>query len=206
VRRGQIYESNSLLVAATLERLGCAVTVAPRVPDRPDVTEESLAAALGTCDLVVTTGGVSVGPHDYVKASLDALGVRRLFWRVAIQPGKPVWAGVAPSGAVVVGLPGNPLSALVGLHLLIRPLVAAVHGLEPRPEHAALARSVPRRGARLRAVPVRLRDGSADPVGADDSHLLLHAVAADALALVDAGSGAAPAGLRVPVLRLDGRP
>jgi molybdopterin molybdotransferase len=204
LRRGQIHESNSVLVASTLRTLGCAVSVAPPVPDRPDATEAALAAALDACDLVLTSGGVSVGPHDHVKAALDALGVRRLFWRVAIQPGKPVWAGIAPSGAVVVGLPGNPLSALVGLHLLVRPLLAAALGVDQRPERAVLGQAVPRRPARLRALPVRLRDATAHPLGADDSHLLLHTAEADALALLDAGAGDAPAGSEVPVVRLDG--
>ena len=159
LRRGQVHDSNSLLLAGTLTSFGCEVEHGGRVPDTREETERLFAAAL-EADLVVSSGGVSVGPRDHVKPALAALGVEELFWRVAIQPGKPVWAGRAPSGAIVLGLPGNPLSALVGLHLLIRPLVDVLLG-RPRPPEVSLPLATPvrRLGRRTRALPARLEDG-----------------------------------------------
>ena len=102
-----MHDSNSLLLGGTLASFGCDVEHGGRVPDTLAETERLFAAAL-EADLVVSSGGVSVGPRDHVKPALTALGVEELFWRVAIQPGKPVWAGRAPSGAIVLGLPGQP--------------------------------------------------------------------------------------------------
>ena len=77
---------------------------------------------------MVSSGGVSVGPHDHMKGALDALGVREVFWRVAHKPGKPLWFGVAPSGALVFGVPGNPVSSLVCFELFVRPALRALQG------------------------------------------------------------------------------
>jgi molybdopterin molybdotransferase len=154
-------------------------------------------------DLVVSSGGVSVGPRDQVRPALAALGVEQLFWRVALQPGKPVWAGAAPGGAVVIGLPGNPLSTLVGLHLLVRPLVRAMLGAAPEPERRApLHGAVRRMATRTRALPMRLVDGTLHSLGADLSHQLARAAEADALALIDAGTGEVPGGAAVPYVPL----
>jgi molybdopterin molybdotransferase len=193
LHRGQVHDSNSLLLAGTLESFGCAVEHGGRVPDTLEETERLFADAL-SADLVVSSGGVSVGPRDHVKPALVALGVEELFWRVAIQPGKPVWAGRAPSGAIVLGLPGNPLSALVGLHLLIRPLVDRLLGRTP-PDAVTLplATAVRRLGRRTRALPARIEEGRILPL-ADASHQIARAAAAAGLVLIDAGQGELPAG------------
>jgi molybdopterin molybdotransferase len=172
-----------------------------RVPDTREETERLFASAL-EADLVVSSGGVSVGPRDHVKPALQALGVEELFWRVAIQPGKPVWAGRAPSGAIVLGLPGNPLSALVGLHLLVAPLVRTLLG-EREPDVVELPLAVPvrRLGRRLRALPARLEGGLVRPL-ADVSHQIARAAAADGLLLVEAGEGEVPAGAVVSFVPL----
>jgi molybdopterin molybdotransferase len=193
LRRGQVHDSNSLLLAGTLESFGCEVEHGGRVPDTLEETERLFAAALAA-DLVVSSGGVSVGPRDHVKPALAALGVEELFWRVAIQPGKPVWAGRAPTGAIVLGLPGNPLSALVGLHLLIRPLVDTLLGRTAvDAETLPLATAVRRLGRRTRALPARIEDGRILPL-ADASHQIARAAGASGLVLVDAGPGEVPAG------------
>ena len=156
LRRGQVHDSNSLLLAETLAAFGCTVEHGGRVPDTREETERLFAAAL-EADLVVSSGGVSVGPRDHVKPSLAALGVEELFWRVAIQPGKPVWAGRAPAGGIVLGLPGNPLSALVGLHLLVRRSCGRCSAPPSRtPVEAPLAVPIRRLGKRTRALPARL--------------------------------------------------
>ena len=193
LRRGQVHDSNSLLLAGSLTSFGCDVEHGGRVPDTIEETERLFAAAL-EADLVVSSGGVSVGPRDHVKPALAALGVEELFWRVAIQPGKPVWAGRAPSGAIVLGLPGNPLSALVGLHLLIRPLVNVLLGL-PAPAEVSLplATAVRRLGRRTRALPARVEGGRIHPL-ADASHQIARAAPADGLVLVEAGKGELAAG------------
>jgi molybdopterin molybdotransferase len=201
LRRGQIHDSNTSLIVGTLEGLGCEIISRGRVPDTLAASIAVFGTALAA-DIVVSSGGVSVGPRDHVKPALAALGVEELFWRVAIQPGKPVWAGRAPSGTVVVGLPGNPLSTLVALHLLVAPLVRAMLGsAEPPVETAVLGEPVRRLGARLRALPALLASGIATPI-AGGSHQIARAAGAGVLALVAAGAGEAPAGAVVPVVRL----
>ncbi len=197
LRRGLIHDSNGLLIAGTLRSFGCDVRAGGRVPDTRDETERLFAAALGA-DLVVSSGGVSVGPRDHVKPALRALGVEEILWRVAIQPGKPVWVGRAPSGAIVIGLPGNPLSALVGLHLLVAPLVARMLGLpeEQFPGHAVTV-AVPRLRGRLRALPARLTEGGAEPL-ARASHQIVRAATADGLVLIAPGKGDHRAGEEAP--------
>ena len=204
LRRGQIHESNSVLVAATLAAAGCDVVRAATVPDDGPATEAAFGAAIGDADLVVSTGGVSVGPRDHVKPALAALGVRELFWRIATQPGQPTWCGIAPDGTVVAGLPGNPLSCLVGLHLLLVPAVRALTGAAPEPATvlAELAEPVPQLPARLRCLPMRLVDGRLEPLGATLSHQLARSAQANALALIPTGEGELPAGARVAAVPL----
>src|SRR5919204_73512 len=124
---GEIYESNLTALVAQATRAGAEVTAAEIVHDDRAAIEAAFAGALGA-DVVVSSGGVSVGPHDHVKPALDALGVREVFWRVAHKPGKPLWFGVAPAGALVFGLPGNPVSSLVCFELFVRPALRRLAG------------------------------------------------------------------------------
>jgi molybdopterin molybdotransferase len=202
LRRGQVYDSNSLLAVATLEAFGCTAIAGGRVGDTLEETRARFAEAL-TADLVLSSGGVSVGPRDHVKPALHELGVEELFWRVAIQPGKPVWAGRAASGTVVLGMPGNPLSALVALHLLARPLVAAMTGALPPPAlHRRLTAPVRRLQSRMRALP-GISSGRDVEVLADASHQVARTARADCLVLVAAGDGEVPAGTEVEVVTLE---
>lgn len=205
LRRGQIHESNSVLVAGTLAAHGCAVVRQAIVADDAEATRAAFAAAIDDADLVVSSGGVSVGPRDHVKPALAALGVDELFWRIATQPGQPVWCGVAPNGAIVAGLPGNPLSCLVGLHLLLVPAVRAMTGGRPEPVtvRAALDAPIAQLPARLRAIPMVLRDGRLIGLGAGLSHQLSRAAQADVLALIPTGEGELPAGTAVDAVPLD---
>lgn len=117
---GEIYESNSAMLAAALQLLGVPVTYQQAVMDLPDMTRGALAEALANADLVLSTGGVSVGDHDVVRAAFSSLGFEEVFWRVAIKPGKPVYFGrsQAEQGPkYALGLPGNPVSAAVGFLL-----------------------------------------------------------------------------------------
>jgi molybdopterin molybdotransferase len=203
---GEIHNSNAVMFAALAAREGAEVVLAQQARDAPDATREALAAALERADVVVVSGGVSVGPHDHVKPALDALGVEQRFWRVDLQPGKPTWFGTR-GAQLVLGLPGNPVSSFVTFALFARPALRALQGAEPLParEAAALAVDVPRRG-RTQALRVRLEaaDGTlrATPTGAQGSHVTASLLGADALAFVAAGDGVATAGTLVPVERL----
>jgi molybdopterin molybdotransferase len=203
---GQIYESNLTSIVAQARSAGADVIAAEIVADDRDATREAFARAI-SADIVISSGGVSVGPHDHVKPALLELGVRQVFWRLAHKPGKPLWFGVAPTEALVFGLPGNPVSSLVCFELFVRPALAALqHSSVPPRAVARLAEPVRRLRVRDHAVRCRLRasaDGMVlEPAGAQDSHMIAHAAEADAIALIAAGDGEAPAGTLVEYLPL----
>jgi molybdopterin molybdotransferase len=196
---GQIYESNLTAIVSQAHGAGAEVTAAEVVVDDRGATVAAFERAIAGADVVVSSGGVSVGPHDHVKPALAELGVREVFWRLAHKPGKPLWFGVAPSGALVFGLPGNPVSSLICFQLFIRPaLLAMQHGRVPARPVARLAEPVKRLRERDHAVRCRLAaspEGMVlEPAGPQDSHMIVHAAGADAVALIDAGDGEAPAG------------
>jgi molybdopterin molybdotransferase len=203
---GEIHNSNAPMLAALASREGAEVLSAQAIRDDRAATEAALAQALQQADVVVLSGGVSVGPHDHVKPALGTLGVVQRFWRVDLQPGKPTWFGTR-GAQLVLGLPGNPVSSFVTFALFARPALRALQGARPLPprEQAALTRDVPRRG-RTQALRVRLEagDGSvrATPTGAQGSHVTASLAAADALAFVPAGEGVAAAGEQIAVERL----
>jgi molybdopterin molybdotransferase len=204
---GQIYESNLTSIVAQARAAGAEVVAAATVADDRGATQEAFARAIAAADVVVSSGGVSVGPHDHVKPALAALGVREVFWRLAHKPGKPLWFGVAENGALVFGLPGNPVSSLVCFELFLRPALAAMqHGRAPERPVARLAEPVRRLRERDHAVRCRLAPSpegmQLHPLGPQDSHLIVHAAGADAIALVDAGEGEAPAGALVQYVPL----
>jgi len=119
---------------------GALAAPAQRLPDDQDATQAGIAAALANSDVVILSGGVSVGPHDHVKPALAALGVRERFWSVALQPGKPTWFGSLADGRLVFGLPGNPVSAVVTFSLFVAPALAGLQGPR-RPSRPARRRS-----------------------------------------------------------------
>jgi molybdopterin molybdotransferase len=204
---GQIYDANGFILAEQLRSAGAEVERLPSVADDESATRAAIARGL-EADVLVTTGGVSVGVHDLVRAAEAELGVEEIFWRVAMQPGKPVAFGVR-GRTLVFGLPGNPVSSLVGFELFVRPALLALQGLaEPRPPFrpgrlASPARRLVARDALLRA---RSRaDGDAvllEPLSGQQSHMIAHAAAADALVLVPQGEGELPAGSPVRYLAL----
>jgi molybdopterin molybdotransferase len=200
---GEIHNSNGPMLVTLAEHQGAVCAPAGRLPDDRDATEAGLAGALDQNDVVIVSGGVSVGPHDHVKPALETLGVEEVFWRVALQPGKPTWFGRRGS-VLVFGLPGNPVSAVVTFALFVRPALAALQG---RPQErllnpeAVLGAPLPRNPDREQAVRVRLerRDGQlvALPNGPQGSHIVTSLLGADALALVPAGEGELEAGAAV---------
>jgi molybdopterin molybdotransferase len=124
---GQIREGNTLHLAALCELAGAAVTNFGILRDIPAELERAFATALESCDVLITTGGVSAGKYDLVGAALEHIGVTPLFHRVAIKPGKPLWFGMA-GRKPVFALPGNPVSCLVNHELFVRPALARLSG------------------------------------------------------------------------------
>jgi molybdopterin molybdotransferase len=129
LRPGQIYDANRIMLATLLRGRGAAVTDGGILPDRPDAIRAALAAAAAAHDLVLTSGGVSTGEEDHVRDAIAALG-QIGFWRVGIKPGRPVALGDI-AGTPVLGLPGNPVAALVTFALIARPLLDALAGATP---------------------------------------------------------------------------
>jgi molybdopterin molybdotransferase len=204
---GQIYTSNGFALTAQIEDAGAELVRRETVPDTAEGTRSALAGALDAADLVIASGGVSVGPHDHVKDALRELGVTERFWGVALRPGKPTWFGTRDD-TLVFGLPGNPVSAMVTFELFARPALAALQGADPaaRRAPATLDEPVRRNPRREEAVRVRLRhadDGlHAVTTGEQGSHMLTSMLGADALALIAAGEGELRAGERVEVMFL----
>lgn len=202
---GQIRNSNAPLIAATLEALGAEVVACAQVSDDADALRRTFAAALAACDLLVTTGGASVGERDYTKAVLAELGVAFAFESVALSPAKPTAFGSASAAHVAV-LPGNPSSAFIGLQEIARPALLALAGrrdpLLPR-VRAALRARVHGKAVRTFAAyaRVRLRDGAfvAEPLGNQCSSLTRSAAEADGFVIVPPGRGDLAAGAAVDV-------
>lgn len=126
MRPGAIYNSNRFFLRALLLRMGCVVTDLGIVPDQREATADALRAASQTHDLILTSGGVSVGEEDHVKAAVQALGQLHL-WQLAIKPGKPFAYGTV-AGSHFIGLPGNPVASFVTFLLLVRPFVLRLQG------------------------------------------------------------------------------
>lgn len=191
---GQIYNSNRPMLRELLTRLGGDVVVTGSLPDCYDATREQLRQAADQADVVVTTGGVSVGEEDHVKAVIESLGTLDL-WRLALRPGKPLALGriarADDSICRVVGLPGNPVSSFVGAWLFLRPLLGALlncPGMAALPEWPAISRFSTRNGPRRHYMRVRLvptAEGlSADAFPSQDSGVLSSCLAANALAVI----------------------
>lgn len=207
---GEIHNSNGPMLAALSTRSGAIAETPQHLPDSREATQQGLGAALDRADVVIVSGGVSVGPHDHVKPALATLGVEQIFWSVALQPGKPTWFG-ARDGTLVFGLPGNPVSAAVTFSLFARPALAALQGATltaAPPSEAVLGEPVARNPAREQAIRVRLeqRDGTivATPNGPQGSHIVTSLIGANALAMIPAGEGRLDPGTRVSLEPLPG--
>jgi molybdopterin molybdotransferase len=204
---GQVYEANGLMLAAALAEVGAVVEQLPAVADDEAAHRDAIARGL-EADVLVTSGGVSVGPHDLVRRIEAELGVDEVFWQVAVKPGKPVSFGVR-GPTLVFGLPGNPVSSLVGCELFVKPAVRALQGeADPLPRFelgraAEPLRRNPHRDELLRARTAA--DGDAvlvRPLAGQESHMIARAAAADALAHVPRGDGEIAEGEAVRFLRL----
>ena len=198
-REDQIPSSNALMLAAMLGNEQCDIVNKGIVPDTLDALRAALRSA--EADIIVTIGGASVGDHDLVRPALLAEGAEIDFWKVAMRPGKPLMAGTLGS-SLVLGLPGNPVSAFATAMLFLKPLVAALGGANDpflRRDHAILDGYLPPTGPRVDHVRARRVDGRASPVGQNDSAALLALAASDAFIIRPPGSPAAKAGDSVEI-------
>ncbi len=213
---GTIPESNTVVLRAMARRAGARARALPYVRDERTATERAFAAALEEADVVVTIGGVSVGDHDLVRPALEAVGVSLDFWRVAMKPGKPLAVGrfVRPAGSrrgregIVLGLPGNPASAMVTFALFGVPLLRALQG-DARPfplaHRARMTRAHSHDPGRLelaRATVGYGEDGrlTVTTLGNQASGAVTTMAQSDALVIIPAEATGVPAGAEVDLL------
>lgn len=200
---GQVYEANALMLAGALAAAGADVERIPAVADDESAHSDAIAHGL-EADVLVTSGGVSVGPHDLVRKIEAELGVAEVFWQVAVKPGKPVAFGIRGK-TLVFGLPGNPVSSLVGCELFVKPALRALQGMReplPRFESARLAAPLRRNESRDELVRARLVGDVLEPLTGQESHMIARAAAADALVHVARGEGTLEAGSAVSFIRI----
>jgi molybdopterin molybdotransferase len=204
-----IPESNAVALQALARRAAAEVRVAPLAGDDPEETFLAVQSALEGADVVLTVGGVSVGDHDVVRPALERASVTLDFWRVAVKPGKPLAVG-RRGQAYVLGLPGNPASALVTFVLFGMPLLRALQGdARPlaTPLRASLAKGRKRQADRLELVRATLRrEGDstlATPHDNQASGAVTSLALSDGLAFIEPGQGLIEAGTPVDFLRWD---
>ena len=197
----QIIASNTFGLKAMLENIGARARILPIARD----TESSLRTAFELAegaDLVVTIGGASVGDHDLVGKVAQDLGMERSFYKVAMRPGKPLMAGRMNSAAMV-GLPGNPVSAMVCGHVFLAPMIQAMLGLPDSGQSlqtAALAEPLSANGPREHYMRARIKDGKISAFANQDSSLLTVLAGANALLIRRPGDGSRDAGETVQYL------
>jgi molybdopterin molybdotransferase len=207
---GKIVNTNSYLLASLVRDAGATPRLLGIVRDTRDATIAALESALES-DIVISSGGVSVGAFDYVKEALDAVGAETKFWQIAMKPGKPVVLSRARD-RVVFGLPGNPVSCFVSFHLFVAPALRKAMGQEsglfPPTVHARLTAPLRSPGDRRVYFRVRLiaNEGAleAQPLASQGSGSLTSMLGANGLAIVSEGVKSVDAGEMVPVAVIGG--
>ena len=182
IAAGQIPEANGVMLAAHLADLPVDVTRPAILPDRLDLISAAIGSAIDA-DIIVTIGGASVGDHDLIRPAIEAAGGSIDFWRIALRPGKPMLAGTIGK-AIILGLPGNPVSAFVTAHLFLRPLIAALGGAReplPRLTTAILGAPLSANDQRQDYLRARWEAGRVVAAATQDSALLLTLAHADCL-------------------------
>ena len=199
----QIPSSNDVMLAAMLRDMPVDVMVVHAVADDLSALTAQFTALIDH-DIIVTTGGASVGDHDLIAPALKAAGGKIDFWKIAMRPGKPVIAG--PIGdTVLLGLPGNPVSAYVTALLFLLPLIRHLGGASlPLPKRltAILGADLPANGARTDHLRASVVDGVITPIGVNDSAMLAALSLSNALIIREIDSGAVANGVKVPYYAL----
>ncbi len=208
--RGGVRNSNAYALPGLVAAAGGEVALNGRLPDDRDATNDGVARALESADVVVACGGVSVGPHDHVKAAFAAAGAEQVFWRVSLKPGKPAWFGTAGE-RLLFGLPGNPVSAFVTFLLFVRPALLALQGIDPAGARirAELTTAYEKEADRAHAIRVGLESGPrgwlATPAPRQGSHVMTSLLGADGLGLIAEETTSLAAGERIDVELIPGR-
>jgi molybdopterin molybdotransferase len=200
----QIPSSNSPMLHTMLSNMPCKITDAGIIADKLTDLETRLSALASTTDIIVTTGGASVGDHDLVQAALRNIGADMDFWKVAMRPGKPVMAGKIGK-TILLGLPGNPSSAFVTAFLFLLPLIRHMAGsLSPLPEifEAKTTNALFPGGSRTEYVRARVEGGSIKVFTSRDSGLVSPLSHSNALIIRDVDAPATPSGAVVQYHRL----
>jgi len=208
---GEIYDSNRYTLLGMLSRLSCDALDMGVVPDVPDALEEAFATAAANADVVITSGGVSVGEADYVKQLLDKLG-EVLFWKIAMKPGRPLAYGRI-AGAHFFGLPGNPVAVMVTFYQFVRDALLVLQGrseIAPMPTFkATLAAPISKMAGRTEFQRGVLAPGAnggweVRPTGNQGSGILSSMSQANCFIVLDTGTADVPAGDMVDVQLLEG--
>jgi molybdopterin molybdotransferase len=204
---GEIFDANGPMLKASLEASGAHVEQIRAPADTREAHRAALAQALKH-DVVVSSGGVSVGAHDLVRGVGRELGVSEVFWRIALRPGKPLSFGVRDA-TLVFGLPGNPVSSLVCCELFVHPALLALQGaasVRPAWRSGSLGSPVERNARRDHLIRVRLSASGGSvtlaPLRGQESHQIAITAQADGLAWIPSGVGELAAGTEVPYLPL----
>ncbi len=201
---GAIYNSNGPTLIAHALAEGADVLPSRRVEDDPGSTRDVLGAALDEADVVLVSGGVSVGGHDLVKGTLAELGVEELFWRVRIKPGKPIFCG-RRGDTWVFGLPGNPVSTVAGYMIFVAPLLRRMMGepfAQPGTSEVVLAADAPNPGDRTTYATAEFADGGVVLTGKQGSHMTKALADADGFAILPWDRDVVRAGETVEFLAL----
>ncbi|MGA8033213.1 MAG: gephyrin-like molybdotransferase Glp [Casimicrobiaceae bacterium] len=208
---GEIYDSNRYTLYGMLKRINCEIVDMGVVPDVPDALERAFATAAASADVVITSGGVSVGEADFVKQLLDKLG-EVLFWKIAMRPGRPLAYGKI-GGAHFFGLPGNPVSVMVTFYEFVRDALRVLQGqrdADPQPTFkvllAAPIRKVPGRTEFQRGILTRGADGAwqVRTTGDQGSGILSSMSRANCFIVLPAETGDVAAGAQVEVQLFEG--
>ncbi len=201
-----IPESNAVAIAAMASRASATVTRSAAVSDDRDRVRAAIEEALDACDVLVTIGGVSVGDHDVVRDALEASGVTLDFWRIALKPGKPLAVGKRRD-AIVLGLPGNPVSAMITFALFGVPLLRAMQSdmrALPRTSHGRLAASIDRKAGRLELARARIDErGDVALLAQQASGAIASLCRADVLACIPRDAERLEAGSTIDIYALE---
>jgi len=206
---GQIYAANAPYLEASLHAMGAEVIANTALGDDAQAFAVQLREVAARADVVVSTGAVSMGRHDFIPASLRSMDARLLFHKVAIRPGKPLLAASLPEGPLFIGLPGNPIAAAVGFRFFVVPVLRALLGMPPEiPLRAPLSESVRVTAGLRRFFKARLRHSDSSGMGLEllegqESYRIGSLLQANAWAVLDEDADELPAGALVEVLPRD---